>query len=322
MRPLLFLLSAILLSSLTIRAEDEAKEPLPPLDIVVTAKLNTSKEHQANYALTVQREVTGFFPELIRHARGRKEEIKDGAALHRLQIDITGTVTIGNAITSVLQKNLFTEGLSKGGADAFLRIFYISGQQQTTANCKLLKWEDDKYKEVMKWTAPLVKRPDEEKNNGAIEIGRSAGRSAQQQDTGKPPMTVEQAQQVALGMLLPGSITDGVLGKLVEVKPIKAEPSKETAAIFTVDLTITNKSPWPLRRINTLVLWKTTLLSVGDTPRGSQGFQVMEFPEPLKPDETKKLTVKAKSMTDKSLKPGIREVDFAPPPQEAAPPQQ
>lgn len=321
MRTRLFLLSAILLSSLAIRAEDEAKEPIPPLDIVVTAKLNTSKEHQANYATTVQREVTSFFPELIRHARGRKEEIKDGAALHRLQIDITGTVTIGNAITSVVQKNLFADGLSKQGGDAFLRVFYITGQQQTTANFKLLKWEEDKYKEVMKWTAPMVKRPDEEKNNGAIEIGRSAGRSAQQQDTGKPPMSVEEAQKVALGMLLPGNITDGLLSKLIEIKPIKAEPSKETAAMFTVDLTITNKSPWPLRRVGTVVLWKTTLLSVGDTPRGSLGFQVMEFAEPLKPEETRKLTVKAKSMTDKSLKPGIREVDFAPPPQEAAPQQ-
>jgi len=308
-------LSAILLIACLARAEDEApKEPLPPLDVVVTAKLNTNKEHMINYALTVQTEVVNHFPQLIRRARTRNEVPKDGAAEYRLQIDITGSVTIGNQITSALQKNLFgAESTKAVGGDQFLRIFYIQGQQQTTANVKLLKWEESKYKEVLKWTAPMVKRPDEEKNNGAIEIARSAGRSAQQQDTGKPPMSVEEAQKVALGLLMPGSITDGILGKLVEVKLVKADASKDVPPAITADITVTNKSPWPLRRVGTLILWKNNLISPGDTQRGSLGMQVMEFADPLKPDEPKTLTVKAKAMTDKTLKAGVREVEFVPP---------
>lgn len=308
-------LSAILLIGCLARAEDEApKEALPPLDVVVTAKLNTSKEHMSNYALTVQSEVVNHFPQLIRRVRGRKEEPKDGAAEYRLQIDITGTVTIGNAITSVLQKNLFgADSVKVAGGDQFLRIFYIGGQQQTTANCKLLKWEDGKYKEVMKWTAPMVKRPDEEKNNGAIEVARSAGRSGLQQDTGKPPLSVEEAQKVALSLLMPGSITDGILSKLVEVKLVKADASKDVPPVITADITITNKSPWPLRRVGALFLWKTNLISVGDAARGSLGMQNVEFAVPLKPEDPQKLTVKAKAMTDKTLKPGIREIEFVPP---------
>ncbi|HYG76723.1 MAG TPA: hypothetical protein VEK08_17090 [Planctomycetota bacterium] len=292
-----FAIAVLLLLSPLVSAEEQ-------LDLVVKVKLNTPPEHQQNYAAALQREFGACFPRILKRTRPG-ETPPDGAAPYRLLVEASGTVSIGNAISSTM--NRFDAG-NVGGSDAFTRIFHLPARQQVTLNVKLLHWEKDKYSEWLKFTAPVPPGPEEENANGLVECARITGRISQQGDDKKPPCTLEQAQSAVLGKMMPGSLRDVCYSNLLDVKLVKAEPNKEKPGELKVEVTVQNKTPWGITQAEAALVSAGKLIAVGEP--GKNNAQMLVFEEPLLFSKTPtKLTAAGREIKEKR-KPGVRSIEF------------
>ncbi|MCY3023593.1 MAG: hypothetical protein NTW87_31825 [Planctomycetota bacterium] len=361
--------SALLLAAA--RAEDAV---LPELDIVATSKLsNAPKEHNEACATALRNCAAGCFQGVLIDAPPEPgTAAKDGAAKHRLLIEQTGSVTLGG-ITG-------TQTKFDGGSSGQLvsRIWLMDVQGQSTLQFRLLKWDGGKYTEMEKWTAPTP-RSERAGAGGPVEVSRLSGRGADVA-SGKMPISLDDARRNALMSLLPGSIKDLILTRLLAVTvastkadekgtPKKAEPKKAdekaepkqadekaepkkadekavpkkadekavpkktpaktppkkveeivepkktevtVAPLGAVDrsleITIENKTPWPLKSLEAVVSVQGKPYAVGETLQGGR-YVVLELANPIAGGQKETITTPARPQPNRP-KAGVYDAIF------------
>lgn len=313
--PILFSACGLYLS-----AASAADAPLLELDVVAVSKLNASKEHCEACAGHLRNDAVVCFGRLAGVAStqraGREGRlsipnvpIKDGAARHRLLIEHTGTVALGAVST--------TTGKTPGG-EAY-RVWTMDVQSQGTLQFRLMKWDGARYTDLQNWSVPVPRMEGPGISGSQVEVARVSGVAANMNST-KLPTSPELAKLTALMATVPGNIRDLILSRLISVA-IGAPPKKDAASAgaaatppaaggagIPIVITVENKTPWPVKSVESVVLYQGKPVAVGDRAM-ADGIYQLEFPEPLRGGQ--KISLPANARPSSRPKPGVYAAVFA-----------
>ena len=271
--PLLLAVAGILLSSA--RAEEAAA---PELDIAVTSKLNASPEystecvarlcHDAIYCLRGLNAVPA--PEKpktpARPPAGATPPPLDekAAAQYRLQIEHSGSITLGN-MTSTYSPYYNGSIEYQQVQRAAMRTWSMEAQCKATLQFSLLRKDGAQYKVLDKWSAPAPKG-ENAPTGTQVEVARLTG-IVTQVNGAKLPISMEEAAKTAQRAFLPGNPGSLILSHLLPItaaaapKPADGDPAP---AGLTLEITIENKTPWPVKEIEAVVSWQGKPHALGD----------------------------------------------------------
>jgi len=212
------------------------------IDIVITTRLNTTKEHVAAFRESLRKGAEKAFDSLKPTIYGEEQKPNDGAARFRLMIEHKGTVVVGNALIPMRSRN-------PGGDDN------VSWQVQTGQDGEIafrfLQWEGGKYKPLGGWSIPAG----QDAPGGRIEVATdevAAGRALPRQ----MPLTIPEARAKALEKLLPRDIMQPLLDGLLKVEMLQADAQEEGDRVKgAAEVVLTNVSPWPVEKASIAVEW-------------------------------------------------------------------
>lgn len=274
--------AVVFMSALYAGRAEETATKIPTLDIVVTSSIKLPKEQLTSYVEMLGREAADCFRTLHPTLAKSGEKLKDGAAVYRLLIDHKGTLTIGG-ITGGDRIDKGTE--VTGGS--WSRTWFIDCRQDGTFQFRLMKWDETKYTEVDKWSAPMPKPP---KNFDAPEgkmVVASLGGMKNIPDKGKCPIALPDAQRMALDSVHPTSLKEALCTRLVAITEVTADAPKDGKSNLT--FTVENKTPWDIQWIQPSIVCQGKVYGVGRRS-GKISAYTLFFTEPLHGGEQKKLT--------------------------------
>ena len=314
--PLLLAMAGILLPAAA-GAEEAAA---PELDIAVTSKLNASPEYCAECAAKLCHEAGCCFRGLnavpapekpktaARPPAGATPPPPDekAAAKYRLQIDHSGSITLGNITSTLLQ---YPDSHSSTIVPVAMRTWFMDAQCKATLQFSLLRRDGVKYTVLDKWSAPAPKGESAPAGT-QVEIARFTG-VANKVGGAQLPISPEEAAKTAQRAFLPGNPSSLILSHLFSIaaaaapKPANGDPVPEG---LTLEITIENKSPWPVKEIEAVLSWQGKPHALGEMGKAG-GYHVLVLPEPLPPGQKTTVVTAARPQTPRPG-PGVYDAAF------------
>lgn len=261
---LVSLLLAFIPASLLSEAVSRADDPVE-LDVVVSTTLKSTDDHIAKYLDALTTSVTAQLSSLDPQSYDAENKPRDGAARHRLVVEHKGTVTLGGSIQQVanghpvLNVEVGDKSIKTTVDKAHWRtIWAMKASQKGTITFKLLQWQEKSYKSLSTWTVPVR---DMLPSEGTVIISSVEQATAGAFDRNpKCPVTVEEAKQAALEQLLPADIGKDAIAGLVQAKVGRTVMNKQAGAFplaqeASVEVAVSNGSPWPIKSMTIVVSW-------------------------------------------------------------------
>ncbi len=212
------------------------------LDVVITTRLSTTKEHVAAYREAMQKSVQKAFGSLNPVIYGAEQKPVDGTARFRLVVDHRGLVTVGDAMIPVRHRN-------PGEPDRVS--WQVQASQEGEIVFRFMEWDGAGYKRLGEWSIPAS----EGAAAGRIEVAReevAAGRAIPRE----PPMPVDEARIKALEKLKPRDLGLALLDGFLRVELLRADAREDGDRVKgAAEVALTNLSPWPVTKAMVMVEW-------------------------------------------------------------------
>lgn len=261
---LVWCLLAFVSLSLLFEVASRADDPVE-LDLVVSTTLNSTDEHIAKYLEALTTSVTSQLSSLDPQTYDADNKPRDGAARFRVIVEHKGTVTIGGSLQQVanghpvVNVEVGDKSIKTTVDKAHWRtVWAMKASQKGTITFKLLQWQEKSYKSLSAWSVPVR---DMLPSEGTVIVGSVEQSTAGAFDRNpKCPVTLTEAKQTALDHLLPDDLGKDLIAGLVQAKVGRTVINKKAdtfplAQEASVEVAVSNGSPWPIKNMTILVNW-------------------------------------------------------------------
>jgi hypothetical protein len=206
----------------------------PELDIVVKTSLRVTPQHTEAYLAAMRAGAETCLGGLVQPGAPAGAPA-DGAARYRLLIEYAGTVKMAPAVIYEQATRSASRAMTEGHRTVDVEGAFLSSKQTGNFRFQLTRWNGTKYVAVENWAAPYA-------DTYRLPVDKAVSNKE-----------MGPYRNAALMKTLPDGLTDALLGHLLPVRIVKSSGSPGTAQ--TVTVSVQNRSPWPLKRLDARLEW-------------------------------------------------------------------